>query len=46
MTVQIMTNFAPNFDMAIQPVAVSNLKLFGPNKTELWAKEVGEFSTV
>ena len=39
--------FATNFDMAsktIQCVFVSNLKLFGPIKTELWAKEVGEFS--
>ena len=39
--------FVPNFDMAcktIQRVSVPNLKLFGPMETELWAKEVGEFS--
>ena len=39
--------FAPNFGMAcktIQLVYVPNLKLFGPMKTELWVKEVGEFS--
>ena len=38
--------FAPNFDMAykiIQCVSVPNLKLFGSIKTELRAKEVGEF---
>ena len=29
----------------IQRVSVPNLKLFGPSKTELWAKEGGEFST-
>ena len=28
----------------MQRLSVSNLKLFGPMKTELWAKEVGEFS--
>ena len=27
-----------------QRVSVPNLKLFGPMKTNLWAKEVGEFS--
>ena len=39
--------FAPNFGMAyktIQHVSVPNMKLFGSLKTELWAKEVGEFS--
>ena len=39
--------FAPNFDMAcktIQHVSVPNLKLFEPNKTKLWEKEVGRFS--
>ena len=39
--------FAPNFDMAyetIQCVLVPNLKLYGPTKAELKAKEVGEFS--
>ena len=39
--------FAPNFDVAcktIQCVAVPNLNLIGPMNTELWAKEVGEFS--
>ena len=39
--------FALNFDMVcktIHCVSVPNLKLFGPMKTELWAKEVGEFS--
>ena len=40
--------FAPNFDMAyktMQGASVSNLKLFGPMKTVIWAKETGEFST-
>ena len=27
----------------IQHVSVPNLKFFGPIKTELWAKEVGDF---
>ena len=39
--------FVPNFEVAhktIQCVCVPNLKLFGSTKTELWAKEVGEFS--
>ena len=39
--------FATNTDMAcktIQHVSVPNLKLFGTIKTELWAKEVWEFS--
>ena len=39
--------FAPNFDMAydtIQRVFVPSLNLFGPTKTELWAKKVGKFS--
>ena len=39
--------FAPNFGMAcktIQRTSLPNLKLFGPTKTELGAKEVGEFS--
>ena len=38
--------FVPNFDMAyktIKRVSVPNLKSFGPTKTELRAKEVGEF---
>ena len=38
---------APNFDIAyktIQRVSIPNLKLFGPTATELWGKEVGEFS--
>ena len=30
----------------MQRVFVPNLKLFGPTKTELWAKEVGEFSII
>ena len=39
--------FVPNFDMAyktIKRVSVPNLKSFGPTKTELRAKEVGELS--
>ena len=35
--------FAQNLDMAyktIQCVSVPNLKLFGPMKTKLWAKEI------
>ena len=39
--------FVPNFDMAyktIEHVSVPNLKSFGPTRTELRAKEVGEFS--
>ena len=39
--------FAPNFDMAyktIQRVSVLDLTLFGSMKTELWTKEVGNFS--
>ena len=43
---QIMINLPQNFDRAyksIQRLSVSNLKGFGPMKTELWAKEVGEF---
>ena len=28
----------------IKRVSVPNLKSFGPTKTELWAKDVGEFS--
>ena len=42
-------HFAPNFDVTyktIQRVPVPNLKLFGPMKTELWAKEVTEFSVM
>ena len=38
--------FLPNFDLAyktIQRVSASNLKSFGPTKTELRAKEVREF---
>ena len=27
-------------------MSVPNLNLFGPMKTELWAKEVGEFSII
>ena len=41
--------FVPNFVMAyetIQLVSVTDLKLFVPMKTELWAKEVGEFSII
>ena len=41
--------FVPNFDMAnetIQRVSVSNLKLFGTVKTELWTKEIGGFSII
>ena len=40
--------FVSNFDMAyktIKRVSVPNLKSFGPKKTELWAKEVGDFET-
>ena len=40
--------FVPNFDIClIRPYSVSlpDLKLFGPMKTEVWAKKVGEFST-
>ena len=39
--------FVPNFDMAyktIKRVSVPNLKSFRPKKTELRAKEGGEFS--
>ena len=42
-----MINFPQNFDMAyrtIKRVSVPNLNSFGPTKTELQAKEVGEFS--
>ena len=38
----------PDFDVTyktIQRVSVPHLKLFDPLNTELWAKEVGEFST-
>ena len=28
----------------MQCVSVPNLKLFEPMKTEIWAKEIGEFS--
>ena len=41
--------FVPNFDMAyktIKRVSVPNLKSFVPTKTELRAKEVGEFSVM
>ena len=41
--------FAPNFDMAcktMQHVSVPNLKLCGKMKTELWTKEVWEFSVM
>ena len=41
--------FAPNFDVAyktIQCVFVPTLELFGPKKTELWAKEVGKLSII
>ena len=49
MITQIMINFLQinDFDMTfktIQHVSVPNLKLFGPMKTELQVKEVGEFS--
>ena len=30
----------------IQCVSILNLKLFGPMKTELWAKEFGHFSVM
>ena len=30
----------------MQCVCVPNLKLFGSTKTELWAKELGEFSII
>ena len=49
MTFFIYDKFAPNFDVAnqtIQQVPVPNLKLFGPMKTELWTKEVEEFSNM
>ena len=39
--------FVPKFDMVyktIQRVSVPNMRLFGPIKTELQAKEVGGFS--
>ena len=39
--------YNPKFYMVnktIQRVSVPNLKFFGPIKTELWAKEVGDFS--
>ena len=39
--------FVPTFDMAyktIKRVSLPTLKSFGPTKTELQAKEVGEFS--
>ena len=41
--------FAPNFDMAyktIQCVIVSNLKLCGPTRTQLMAKEIEEISII
>ena len=47
MTMQIMMNLPQNFSIAyktIQRVSVPNLNLFGPTKTEVQAKEVGEFS--
>ena len=39
--------FPPNFDMTyktIQSVSVPNVKLFGPMKKEIRAKEAAEFS--
>ena len=39
--------FVPNVDRiykTIQRVSVVNLKLFGQNKTDLWAKEKGRYS--
>ena len=42
-----LLSIAPNFDIGcktIEHVSVPNLKLFGPMKTKLWAKEVGELS--
>ena len=39
--------FALNFDMVyktMQRGSLPTLKLFGPMKTEIWVKEVGEFS--
>ena len=41
--------FVPNFDMAYKTmklVSVPNLKSFRPTKTELRAKEGGEFSVM
>ena len=41
--------FAPNFYMVLkttQRFSVPNLKLFGVQKTDSWAKEVGEFSVM
>ena len=43
----INLRFAPNFGIAyktVQRVSVPSLNLFGPVKTELRAKEVGEFA--
>ena len=44
MIMQVTINLNKIFGMAyktIQHVSVLNLKLFGPMKTELWAKEIG-----
>ena len=38
---QMMINWPQKL---LWPVSVPNLKLFGPTKTDLWAKEIGEIS--
>ena len=45
MIMQITINLPQIFIWPIKAynVSVSNLKLFGPMRTELWVKEVGEF---
>ena len=45
MIMQTMIDLPPNFDMVtIKRASVPNLKSFGPTKTELRTKEVGELS--
>ena len=41
---EITINFPKVLKWTIQRVSVPNLRLFGSMKTELWAKEAGEFS--
>ena len=45
MIMQVMINLPQILACkTIQRISVPNLKLFGPSKTELWAKEGGKFS--
>ena len=46
MIMQIMTSLPQIWMWPVQCVSVPDLKLFGPMNTELWAKEVGEFSVM